>query len=72
MGTDALTEANKRTVAPLLKGFVAAGNTAVVLDQTFPLVGTDLPLEAITIWETPTSFVTYTGPGRKPSRRKKS
>jgi len=52
IGTDALTEANKRSVAPLLKQFVAAGKTAVVLDQAYPLAGKDLPLEAITLSRT--------------------
>ena len=52
IGTNALAESGKPTAAPLLKQFVAAGNTAIVLDQTFPLVGKDLPLEAIKLSRT--------------------
>ncbi len=47
IGTDALTEANKRADAAVLKQFVAAGNTAIVLDQTYPLVGRELPVADI-------------------------
>ena len=43
IGRNALPEAGRDALAQSLKNFVAAGNTAIVLAQNFPLVGGELP-----------------------------
>ena len=45
----ALTKSNRRAVASKLRKFVAAGNTAIVLEQGAPLEGDDLPVSGIEV-----------------------
>jgi beta-galactosidase len=49
VGPNAITEENRADVARRLKAFVAQGNTAIVLEQSVPLKGDDLPLKGIMI-----------------------
>lgn len=49
IGRNALTGGRKPAVASALKGFVLAGNTAIVLEQNLPLEGGDLPVAGIAL-----------------------
>ena len=55
VGPGTVTPENKKAVADRLKAFVAAGNTAVVLEQTHPLEKADLPVDGIEV----------SGPGKR-------
>lgn len=44
---DVLTQTNKRSIAAALRRFVLDGNIAIVLDQTHPLIGPDLPIDGV-------------------------